>query len=62
MAPTYPSTATAVAPGVEQRFRDLVAIIKAHPAYNEGIGQALGIEGAEVAGPDLTLVKPRFTP
>ena len=61
VAPTYPSTATAVAPGVEQRFRDLVAIIKAHPAYNEGIGQALGIEGAEAAGPDLSLVKPRFT-
>ena len=45
VAPTYPSSATAVAPGVNRRFRDLCQIIKAHPAHNDGISEALGILG-----------------
>ena len=61
VAPTYPSAAVAVAPGVEKRFRDLCNLIKAHPAYNDGIGAALGIEGAVISAPDLTAVKPSFT-
>lgn len=60
VAPTYPGAVVAVAPGVEKRFRDLCNLIKSHPAYNEGIGQALGIEGEITASPDLSLVKPSF--
>jgi hypothetical protein len=58
VAPVLPAAVPAVAPGIEARFRALVQLIKAHPAYNEAIGQALGIEGAEPAGPDLTSVQP----
>jgi hypothetical protein len=61
VAPTYPSGVTAVAPGVEKRFRDLVRLIKAHPAYNTGIGEALGIQGSEQSAPDLTVFKPSLT-
>lgn len=61
VAPTYPSAIVAVAAGVEKRFRDMVNLIKAHPAYNEGIGAALGIEGEVISAPDLTEVKPAFT-
>jgi hypothetical protein len=46
------------APGIESRFRALVKQIKAHPAYNSAIGQALGIEGAEQTAPDLTTIQP----
>ena len=55
-----PAAVPAVAPGVEVRFRALVKMIKAHPAYNEGIGQALGIEGAAQTGPDFATFKPVF--
>jgi hypothetical protein len=48
----------AVAPGIEARFRALVAQIKAHGNYNPGIGEALGIEGEEITGPDLDAVQP----
>ncbi|MBL9143920.1 MAG: hypothetical protein JNM99_09590 [Verrucomicrobiaceae bacterium] len=61
VAPTYPSTATAVAPGVEKRFRDLARLIKSHPSYNTGIGEALGIEGNSVSAPDLSTFKPTLT-
>lgn len=61
VVPTYPSGALAVAPGVEKRFRDLCNLIKSHPAYNAGIGEALGIEGEAVVAPDLSQVKPHFT-
>src|ERR1039457_5429174 len=48
----------AVAPGIETRFRALVQIIKTNANYNEAIGQALGIEGAQQTGPDLTTIQP----
>ena len=48
----------AVAPGIEARFRALVKIIKAHPAYNASIGESLGIEGAAQTGPDFATFKP----
>lgn len=51
----------AVAPGVERRFRDLCQLIKTHPAYNDPIGEALGIQGDEKSGPDLSVLKPNLT-
>src|SRR5665647_1123395 len=56
--PVLPTTVTAVAPGIEVRFRALVQLIKANANYNEAMGQALGIEGAQQTGPDLTTLQP----
>jgi hypothetical protein len=58
VAPTFPIVVPAVAPGIEVRFRALVKQIKANPNYNVSIGEALGIEGAQQAGPDLATVQP----
>jgi hypothetical protein len=58
MAPVFPPVVAAVALGVEVRFRALVKAIKAHPNYNDAIGQALGIEGAVQTGPDLSTIQP----
>jgi hypothetical protein len=35
-----------------------VQIIKTNANYNEAIGEALGIEGAQQTGPDLTAIQP----
>jgi len=56
--PTFPAPVPAVAPGVEARFRALVKQIKANANYNPSIGEALGIEGAQQTGPDLTTLQP----
>lgn len=61
MPPTFPTAVTAVAPGIEARFRALVQSIKTHPAYNEAMGLALGIEGESQSGPDFATFKPVFT-
>jgi hypothetical protein len=58
--PTLPTAVTAVAPGIEARFRALIQQIKINPNYNESIGLALDIEGAHQTGPDLTTVQPDF--
>lgn len=58
--PKLPTVVPAVAPGIEARFRALVQLIKASPNYNEAIGKALGIEGAQQTGPDLTAVQPEI--
>lgn len=58
VAPMFPAAVPAVAPGIETRFRALVQLIKANPNYNEAIGQALGIEGSQQTGPDLTTIQP----
>jgi hypothetical protein len=42
-----------VLPGLEKRFRALITTIKAHPAYNNDMGQDLGIVAAN-AGEELT--------
>ena len=55
---SFPPAVPAVPPGIEARFRALVKQIKAYPAYNEGIGQVLGIEGAVQTGPDYAVLKP----
>jgi hypothetical protein len=52
---SWPTEPPAVAPGIEARFRALVQDIKNHPNYNPSIGEALGIEGEEKAGPDDSL-------
>ncbi len=58
VAPVFPTAVPAVAPGIEARFRALVQLIKANANYNETIGLALGIEGAQQVGPDLTTIQP----
>jgi hypothetical protein len=58
---TLPPPVAAVDPGIEVRFRALVQLIKASPAYNESMGEALGIEGAMQTGPDLTTVQPAIS-
>jgi hypothetical protein len=60
VAPVLPGAVPAVASGVEVRFRALVKQIKGSPAYNEAIGQALGIEGSQQTPPDLTTIKPNI--
>ncbi len=59
-APTFPPAVAPVAMGVEARFRGLLRVIKANANYNEGIGRALGIEGAERAAPDVATVQPEL--
>jgi hypothetical protein len=56
--PVLPTAVTPVAPGVEARFRALVQSIKTNAAYNEAMGDALGIEGSQQVGPDLTTLQP----
>ena len=56
--PVFPTAVAAVALGVEVRFRARVKAIKAHPNYNDAIGQTLGIEGPQQTGPDLSIIQP----
>jgi len=60
VAPALPAPVPAVAPGIEARFRALVKLIKANPAYNTAMGQALGIEGSQQTPPDLTTIRPEI--
>jgi hypothetical protein len=62
-APVLPKLApvTPVEPGIEPRFRALCQQIKAHPNYNQSIGEALGIVGQEQVGPDYATLKPAIT-
>lgn len=59
--PVWPAPVPAVVPGIETRFRALVQWLKANPNYNVGIGQALGVEGAQHTAPDLTTIQPNLT-
>jgi hypothetical protein len=59
-APALPTVVPAVAPGIEVRFRALVKLIKANPAYNIAMGQALGIEGPQQTPPDMTTIQPEI--
>jgi hypothetical protein len=58
--PAFPAAVPAVPPGIESRFRALVKQIKANTNYNEAIGQALGIEGAQQTAPDLSAIQPEI--
>ncbi len=60
-APVIPPAVPPVPPGVEGRFRALVQLVKASPAYNAPMGQALGTEGSEKTGPDLNTITPVIT-
>ncbi len=51
---------TAVKLGIEARFRALVQRIKLNANYNTSIGEALGVEGPEQSGVDLSTVQPRL--
>ncbi|MEO5713216.1 MAG: hypothetical protein ABIT37_06980 [Luteolibacter sp.] len=61
VGPALPTAVPAVAPGIEGRFRALVRRIKSHPAYNEAMGKALGIEGSEKSAADLNNLAPAIT-
>ena len=58
LATVFPATVAAVALGIEVRVRALCQQIKLHPNYNEGIGEALGIEGAVHVPPPGALLQP----
>src|ERR1035437_8689485 len=60
VAPVFSMAMPAVLPGIEARFRALVKQIKANANYNEAMGEALGIEGAQQTGPDLAAMQPVF--
>ncbi len=53
-APAAPANAAppVVPPGIVPRFLALANYLKNHKAYTEAIGQDLGTEGAQAAGPD----------
>jgi hypothetical protein len=59
-APVFATTVAAVAPGIEPRFRDLAAIVRANPNANQPMLLALGLEGAEETGPDMGTIQPNF--
>ncbi|MEO6753682.1 MAG: hypothetical protein ABIP85_18035 [Chthoniobacteraceae bacterium] len=44
--------------GIEARFRALMRLVKASPAYNASIGAGLGIEAVDHAAPDFVTLKP----
>jgi hypothetical protein len=56
--PVFPDAVPAVALGLETRFRALAKQAKASINYNEAIGKALGIEGAQQSPPDYTTLQP----
>ena len=58
--PVFPAAVPAVNPGIEARFRLLAQQIKKNANYNEAIGKALGIEGAQHAPPDLATIQPKL--
>lgn len=62
LAIAWPTLVAAVAPGVEGRFRALCQQIKSNPNVNDGILEALGIQGDEIAGPDYATLKPELKP
>lgn len=58
--PAFDPPVPAVGLGVEPRFRALVKLIKSNSNYNPAMGEALGIEGTEQAGPDLATIQPNI--
>lgn len=61
MAANLPDAPTAVAPGLEKRFRTLVRQVKASANYDKSIGVELGIEAGDPAAPDYTAIAPKIT-
>ena len=58
VVPKFPPGPAAVEPGIEPRFRALAQQCKAASAYNQSIGDALGIVGPEQAAPDYPTLQP----
>jgi hypothetical protein len=58
---SLPAAPTAVASGIETRFRSLTQTVKSNANYTEAIGQALGIEGATITPPDFSSIAPQLT-
>lgn len=59
--PTKPAGfPSAVPPGILTRFLALARAVKNHKKYTVPIGEILGLEGAEQAGPDLTAIQPEI--
>lgn len=56
--PTFPAPVAPVAPGIEPRFRALAQSIKTNANSNEAMWDALGINGPEQTGPDLSTIQP----
>ena len=62
IVPALPAGFPAAVPaGIVRRFRDLVKRLKAIKSYTFTIGQALGIEGSQQTGPDLSTIQPVIT-
>jgi len=59
VSPVMPAPPTLVDKNIFKRIRKLVDRIKAAPAYNESIGEDLGIVGDEQA-PDIPNLKPEL--
>jgi hypothetical protein len=60
VAPNLGVAPTAVAPGIINRVKAIVARIKVAPGYTDAIGQALGVIGADQTV-DVTTLKPVIT-
>jgi hypothetical protein len=58
---TLLTSVPAVAPGLEQRFRNLVRLVKASVNYLPAIGLQLGIEAVDHAAPDYAIIQPKLT-
>jgi hypothetical protein len=56
--PTLDEEPDAVLPGIETRFRAWVTKVTTHAAYNDSIGEELGILGDEQGRPDPDSIKP----
>ena len=59
--PAFGTPPPVVAPGIEVRFRALAQQIKNQPAYNDAIGEALGLEGPAQTGPDYDALQPEIS-
>ena len=59
--PVMPTPVTAVAPGIEARYRALANQAKSSKNYNTAIGKALGFEGSQQTPPDYTTIQPIIT-
>ncbi len=62
VVPELPADFPAAVPsGIVRRFRELVKRIKAIKNHTPTIGQALGIEGTVMTGPDLAIIQALLT-
>lgn len=55
-----PTAVPAVEPGIEERFRALCSQIKRHAAYDNSVGEGLGIVGPEETPKDPSTLQPEL--